>query len=92
MSKFNMFNVTSLVGKQDGPRLLQLRIDQSFSFTDFEEEMLSEGSSTRYAKQPLDLPASCAAAVQFAVRQLRIDPPLFSQSQQLQIRSVARLR
>lgn len=31
-------------------------------------EMSSGGSSTRYAKQPLDLPASCAAGVQFSVR------------------------
>lgn len=96
MSISNMFNFTRLAGKQ-GEVMKHWNCFSSessrevFSFADFEEELMSKGSSTHDVKQLLDLPASCAARVQFAVQQLRIDPALLSPSQRLQIRSAALL-
>lgn len=72
--------------------LLQLQIQQSFLLHRlWRVAVLAQVSSTCQAKQPLDLPPSCAAGVEFTVRQLRIDPLLLSPPQRLQIRSATRL-
>lgn len=99
MSSSNVYNIPSLTGKQDDMMFAEHWTSTAaapnrakFSaLQTLKKRCLSEGSSTRDAKQPLDLPASCAAGVQFTVQQLRIDPPLLSPPQRLQIRSGALL-